>query len=249
MPVERNKDGSITIRSKNGCSSVMGVIKGGISRIGDCHRDERFKGWAEKCAGLVNACSHTVRETEQHFLGLCDALPLAADDLRMKSFQHNVIMNHFRDKLDHRPRNFSFDMSDEEIEKWHEEDMEMHYEVRNTSPERFGLVLRGYYLPHTERNEIFYEQARKRQDELRAFDENREAAGRVRGQAAPIEQHDICFFFEETTGHSQASGGGEDILQQLLIYRGVTEDDIKKRSPRFLAYISALRDMGKLPTA
>lgn len=60
------------------------------------------------------------------------------------------------------------------------------------------------------------------------------------------EMQDICFFFEETTEHCQSSGGN-NLMQQLIVFRGVSKEDIEERNPRFLGYISTLRDMGNLP--
>jgi hypothetical protein len=36
-------------------------------------------------------------------------------------------------------------------------------------------------------------------------------------------------------------------MPQLVAFRGVTENDIEKRTPRFKLYISTLRNIGKLP--
>ncbi len=244
MPVERNKDGSITIRDDNSVTVVAG-----IRRASDDKQEEKFKRWVEDCAKMVTACACTLKETEQYFLEHCDALPLALDDKRMKNFQYSVIANHFEDKLGYQPSKFSFDMTDEEIEKWQKEQNAMRQAVLDSPAERFGLVTRGYYLPHTECNAIFYEQAREKQEEWArpAIQKRSKRIEHNLTQAARIVQQDICFFFEETTEHCQSTGGGENLMQQLIIFRGVTQEDIEKRSPRFIVYICALRDAGKLP--
>lgn len=198
---------------------------------------------------MITPCACTLKETEQYFLENCDALPLALDDRRMKNFQYNVIINHFEDKLEHQPSKISFDMTDEEIEKWQKKENAMRQEILDSPAERFGLVMRGYYLPRTERNAIFYEQAREKQEEWTrlAVQKRLKHIKHNLTQAAQIVQQDICFFFEETTEHCQSMGGGENLMQQLIIFRGVTQDDIEKRSPRFFLYICTLRDVGKLP--
>ena len=128
MSVERNKDGSITIKDTNGVA-VIGLIK----RVSDNKQEEKFQRWADDCANLVTACPHTLKETEDYFLELCDARPLDIDDYRMQSFKCNVIMNHCKDKLQHQPPAFSFDMIDDEIEKWHKEQNAMREEARKSS--------------------------------------------------------------------------------------------------------------------
>lgn len=234
MVVKRNKDGSVTIIDDNG-NTVIGI--GRMVEVSVDKRKEKFLRLVEDCAKFVTACAHTLKETELHFLDQCDALPLATNDRRIKNFQYNVIMNYCKDKLGHQASEFSFDMTDEEIEKWHKEEYAMRLEAMNSSPEQFGLNISGYYLPHTERNEVFYEQ-----DYLEAqkFMKN------TNPDPKPINMQNICFFFEETKGIFQ-SNGGSSLMEQLIVFKGISEDDIAKRSPLFLRYISGLREMGKLP--
>lgn len=233
MSVERNKDGSISIKNNNGATVI-----GRMMVVSDDKREEKFKQWVEDCAKLVTSCTHTFKETEQYFLEQCDALPLTSNDRRTKSFQLNVIMNHCKEKLEHKASEFSFDMTDEEIEKWNNEENAMREEAMNSSPEHFGLIMRGYYLPHTKRNEVLYENA---------YLEAQKCMKHTNQNTKQFEMQDIYFFFEETTEHCQASGGGNELMQQLIVFRGVSEEDIEKRTPRFLGYISTLRDMGSLP--
>jgi hypothetical protein len=232
MTVERNKDGSVTIRSNNGVTTIGKIEKFQVEVSQD-----KFEQWVEDCAKLVTPCAHTLNETIQYFLQQCDALIIGSDDRRMKNFKLNVIMNHCKDKLVHQAPEFSFDMTDVEIEKWQNEEDAMRQEVMNSSPEQFGLNMCGYYLLHTERNEIFYEQA---------YQEVQMLMKHSNKGHKQFEVQDICFYFEETTGHCESSGGGRRLMNQLIAFRGVGEDDIEKRSSRFLGYISALREMGNL---
>jgi hypothetical protein len=233
MSVKRNGDGSITIKNNNIESTTCRIIG-----LVDDKWKEKFQQWVQECAKLVTACTPTFKEIEQYFLEQCDALPLITNDNRMKSFQLDVIMNHCKDKLEHQASEFSFDMTDEEIEKWRGEENAMRQEVMDSSPQQFGLNIRGYYLQHTERNEIIYEQAYQ---EVQKFmkDNNQDTK--------QLKMQDICFFFEETTGHYQFSGGGCSLKNQLIVFMGVSEADIERRSQRFLVYIAALHDMGNLP--
>jgi hypothetical protein len=126
-------------------------------------------------------------------------------------------------------------MTDNEIEKWHNENTAMREKIKNSSPERFGLNIHGYYLPNNERNAGFYEQA------CLKWTKHTDSSPKQ------SEKQDIYFFFEESMEHWESSGGGDNLMQQLIVFRGVSEDDIQKRTPRFLGYISTLRDMGNLP--
>lgn len=201
-------------------------------------KQEDFHQWTAQCAKLVTPNSHTIQETEQYFLEQCDAVPMDEDDRRMKYFQLNVVMNHCKDQLMHQASEFSFDMTDQEIEKWHEDENAMRMEAKNSSPAHFGLIIRGYYLPQTERNKTFYEESAAELQELFK-----------RSPTSPdqSEKKDICIFFEETTGQFGCNEASRSTIQQLMVFKGVDEEDIQKRSPRFLGYINVLREMGKLP--
>jgi hypothetical protein len=226
MSLEKHNDSSITI------------IKNNVVKLMDDKWEEKFQQWVQECAKLVTANTHTFKEIEQYFLEQCDALPITTNDIRMKSFQLDVVINHCTDKLKHQASEFSFDRTEEEIEKWHEEENAMRKEVMDSSPEHFGLNIRGYYLPHTELNEVFYEQSYQ---EVQKFMKHTNQDGKQ------VKIQDICFFFEETTGHYHFSGVGS-LKNQLIVFIGVSKVDIEKHSQRFLAYIDAMHEMGKLPS-
>lgn len=233
MSVVHKEDGSINIKSNKEVTNI-----GKVEIISDDKREEKYKHWVEDCAKLVNASSHTFKETVQYFLQNCDALPIAKSDRRLKMFQLSVIMGYYKDKLEHQSSEFSFDMTDEEIEKWHKEQNAIREEVMNSTPEHFGLNIHGYYLPHTERNEVYYEQV---------YISEQNGVKHTDFSPKQINEQDICFFFEETTEHCQSFGGGGSLINQIIVFRGVSEDDIEKRNPRFLGYINALREMEILP--
>lgn len=233
MSVERNEDGSFTIKSNNDVTRI-----GKIVITWDDKYEGKFQEWVEGCTTLVNVCAHTLKETEQYFLEHCDAVLIDPNDRRMKNFKLNVIMNYYIDKLVPKPSEFSFDMTDEEIEIWHKEQSAIRDQVMNYSPEHFGLNMRGYFLPHNESNKGFYEQA---------YLSSQKSMKHTNSITKQIDVQDICFFFEETTELFQANGDGDSLIKQLIVFRGITEDDIQKRNPRFLGYITTLREMGMLP--
>jgi len=226
MSLERNKDSSITI------------IKSNVVKLTDNKWEEKFQQAVQEYAKLVTACTHTFKETEQYFLEQCDALPLTPNDMRMKNFQLNVNMSHFKDNLEYNAPGFSFAITDEEIEKWDKEESAMREEAENSSPQQFGLNINGYYLPHTKRNEVFYEQE---------YQEVQEFMKLTNQDAKKIKMQDICFYFEETTGDYLFSCGGCSLMYQVIIFMGISEDDIEKHTQRFLGYINAMLKMGYLP--
>lgn len=234
MVVKRNNNGSVNIENDNGSIAV-----GRMNLVSNDKKKETFKLWVEECAKKIKANYHTFEETEKYFLEQCDALPLEAEDKRVKNFQYNVIENSCKDKLIHKPAEFSFDMTDEEMESWKKNQDGLREEIMNSSPEKFGLIIRGYYLPHTKRNEVIYEQVIKREEQ--EFNRIRQSRMNSNNKMIRLIHRDICFFFEETTEqfHSDSSNA---LIKQLIIFRGITENDIEKRTPRFLMYISFMKE-------
>ncbi len=232
MSVKKRKDGSLVITTSDGVSAIAKVI--GTS---EPENSEKFEAWVEKCAKDIKLCTHTLRETEEYFLKNCEALPLEPNDRRVKFFQYNLVMSFFKDKLKYQLSEIPFDGSEEEIEKWYKQHNDMRDEIMNASPEHFGLTIRSYYLPQNERNQVYYEQA---MEDFERYNKQHSV------KASNIKKQDICFFFEESTEFIQASGCSAQLINDLTVYKGVKEADIKDRNASFLGYISALRDMGKL---
>lgn len=219
MSLERNKDDSIT--NNNFISIVSRVVK-----ISDDEWDKKFQQAMQEYAKLVTAFTHTFKEIEQYFLEQCDALSLPLNDSRMKSFQAYMIIDTSKNKPENRLPKFS-NMTVEEITKWHKEKSDMFYKAECSSPEQLGINIHGYYLPHTEGNKVVYDQA------YEGFNHHN--------------MEDICFFFEETTGYYYFSCAGCDFMYKMIIFIGVSENDIKKCTQRFLSYINAMIKLGYLP--
>lgn len=215
MSIERSKDGNIN--NNNFLSIVSRVVK-----ISDDKWDKKFQQTMQEYAKLVTACDHTFKEIEQYFLEQCDALPLPSNDKHMKLFQAHVIMDSSKSRPENRVPRFS-NMTDEEIDKWHKERSAMFHEAEYAPPQQFGLDIHGYYLPHTERNKVFYDQSNK------GFNQY------------------VNFFFEETTGYYQFSCAGCSLMYQVIIFIGISEEDIEKHTQRFVGYINAMIKMGYLP--
>lgn len=216
MSGERKKDDSVSSKTSNAATVISTTVR--CSK----EKEEKFHQWMEHCAKLVTPCAHTFKETVKYFLEQCDALPLDKNDRRLKVFQANVVMSCCRDKHEHQ--------ASEPLSN-------IRSKVMNSSPEYFGLDIHGYYLPRTERNAVYYEEAyAEEQESLKCITPNFRST-----------VHDICFFFEETMPFWQCHGGGHSLMARLMVFRGISQEDIEKRSPRFLGYITTLSEMGELP--
>ncbi|MDF2505441.1 hypothetical protein [Clostridium sp.] len=243
MSVKRNENGSVNIKNNNGSISI-----GRMMLVSEDRQRENYNKWIENCVKQIKVCQHTFKETINYFLEHCDALALETDDKRLKKFHKNFIRNNFQDKLEHQPQKFSFNMTYEEMENWKKENDAMEEELKNLFPEKFGLIIHGYYLPHTERNEAFYKQIYEKNAEKILHIEERKSKvnDRIHNKKIRIIHQEICFFFEETMEYIESTDGS-NLIHRVIAFRGITENDIEKRTSRFFRYVNALRYMGKLP--
>lgn len=219
---------TININKDCGLTSVFSRVV----KISDAKTDERLLWLMQEYAKLATARTHPhkFKEIEQYFLEQCDALPLPSNDNSMNLFKASVIMDRFKDK-EYKAPIFS-DMTQVEISKWHKEKSNLFYEANLASPEQYGLNLHGYYLPYTKRNEVFYDEV---YSELMKYTDQLPKSSKM---------EDICFFFEETTGEYYFTCVGCSLMYQVIIFIGVSEDDIKKCNQRFVTYMNAMVQMG-----
>jgi hypothetical protein len=236
MSIRRNTDGSFNVNNRNEVSSI-GITGGSFHIKRDPILEEKYHNWVEEYANIIQPCSHTIEETEQFFLQQCEAIPMDKDDRRMKSYQYSVVMNYFKDKLYNKISDFPLDMNDEAIEKWDKGQSDIYRQIMNNPPEQYGIKISGYYLPQTERNLYLYEEFK---DEIKKITKNKE----------DFNMHtywqDICFFFEVITEDIQCTNGGRSLINELFVFRGVREEDIKLRNAHFQGYLSSMRELGNL---
>jgi hypothetical protein len=206
-----------------------------VVKISDAKTDERINLALKEYAKLANPSTypHVFKEIEQYFLELCDVIPITLNDNDMSLFKAVVIGRHFECKENKAP-NFS-DHTYEEIVKWHKEKNDLFNAALFASPKQYGLKLHGYRLPYTNRNEAFYDEAYP--DLMKDTDQIVKRA----------KINDICFFFEETTEEYYFTCAGCSLMYKVIIFIGISEDDIKKHNQRFVTYINAMVQMGYLP--
>lgn len=245
---ERNTD-----KINGNRAAAIGMVNGSVRFSSDPALEEKYHNWVEECAKSVKACSHSIEETEKFFLRQCEAIPINQDDYRMKSYQYSVVLNYYRDKLNHKLSDFPLDMKDEEIEKWDRELEDIRREIMDTSTEYYGIKISGYYLPQSERNLYLYEEAK---EEIQKMEKQRIIKQRIIDQGTINQEEDvnihrflqdICFFFEKTTEDIQCNNGGRSLIHKIAVFRGVKEEDIRTRNSRFCGYLFSMCELGYLP--
>ena len=230
MEIKREAD-RISFTYENGSGVICAM------RMEKAFDDETVQSWIKHCAKLVQPYSHSFAEMEEYLLAHYDARPLAPEDLQMQNFKSNVLIAYFDDRLEHKPPEFSFDMTDEEIEHWHRESMARQKEASAAAPEQFGLKLHGYKILLTGRSEALIEA------DLRKWE-------KATGKECPGAEKPECFVFWEESSHAVTGNGlgCSALMHDLNNFLGITREDIDGLTPRFLVFIHGLAERGGLPS-
>ena len=116
---------------------------------------------------------------------------------------------------------------------------------------QYGFRYVSLRIPRNEKTERFYQE---RTRELRRYPyTGRGLLSRLRWlisrRHAEDALHEMLYSAELHTRTSQLSGGTASLMDELTVWCGVTLDDIDRRTPEFMSYAAALRDLGKLTLA
>jgi hypothetical protein len=112
--------------------------------------------------------------------------------------------------------------------------------VRDIEDERYGFKYKCLALPFTERTARYYAEA----DSERA--NVRRGRRRAERKAPHKKRKKIVFAIELTTGYCQLDNGCKSLMDEVTLWRGVTQQDIDNETAAFMAYAAAMRDAGRL---
>lgn len=214
-----------------------------------------FQQWLELNTEAIKPCAHSIEETEQYFLALYDVDPLAGDSAEMQAAKKDMILNLHRNEL----QSAALDSEEnsgptvdwkggpppaEFRERLHRAILALAKEAEEASAEQFGLVLKGYRVIRNEKSEKCFlqngQETRKMKEEYLRRSRAQTRKFELFDEKAP----DIFVVFEMNSGEIQVTNGG-GLYTDLVLFRGVREEDIKERSSRFITYTYALRDSQK----
>lgn len=224
MEIKRHENG-ISWQGKGQAGSI-GIIKTTTNSKWD---SKQYQRWVDYCAAEANPNPHSVSETIAWMQGQWDILPLDRQHEKVKAAYGSMVQTLCPEKLQHEPAGFTMDMTDSEIEHWLNETEARRLEAENVSESVSGLKMIGFQLPPTEIN---------RADMESSIVEFIKTLPQDRKNMPKPEFSDCYLFFEETTPNLLSSGvGSTAIVQKITSYWGVAQEDIVKRSTRFIGYI------------
>ena len=119
--------------------------------------------------------------------------------------------------------------------------------ARQVSDEAYGLSYAFLRIPHTEKTEIYY-MARKEEQKKHENKHRRFFTRHRKAQSANLneEEPEMLLELELSTAYMTLQNGCGALMNEIILWRGITKEDIEKCSPQFMAFAAAMRDTGKL---
>jgi hypothetical protein len=127
--------------------------------------------------------------------------------------------------------------------------------AQKVSDETYGLRYAVLRIPRTEITEVYYladeEEQRKYKEKHRKKLKNmfrRFFAKHRKRQFTDFTERklEIILEIELSTGYMMMQNGCSMLMNEIILWQGVTEEDIEKCTPRFMAFAAVMRDTGKL---
>jgi len=215
--------------------------KGGMAIIGDSSgptaiflteidnkREEEHEKFLSFAAEKIIPCDKTFRQLEDYIVKKYKAIPHTLLPYQLNSLKVNVILNYFNYVLK-RPEPLGENPSNDEIKAYLEKDTSI-LQAKEYPAEKLGLQMKAYKLPNVA-SQIRMNQEQSKQNIISNCSNN---------------EIDVIVEMEMKSEYFNVRNGGEEVIQDLLIYRGVSEKDIKDKSQRFVAYAYALKFFKKL---
>ncbi len=171
-------------------------------------------------AGKINPCRKTMEQLEEHLLEHYRAVPCELPEGSLKALKANVILNYFPELIN-KPSPLGNSPTRKELQEYCRQDTSF-LQARNYPAENLGLIFRAYLLPN-ERSDV--------------PDPGKRRLQRRNGAILEIEM---------TTQYLCGHNVSEALMDELLLWQGVSEQDIAEKTPRFISYAYTLKNRGQL---
>ena len=162
---------------------------------------------------------------------------------RLKALKINALMNSHPEAL------LSPAMPDENAPKeqwleWAKQSHMAYFEAAERLPDdTFGFRYAFLRLPRNEATQVYYH-ARKKECKENGLKGLRSILKRLFGERE--KESEITLDIELSTCQMSIGNGCGRLVNDLVLWRGITKQDIDQCTPQFMAYAAAMRDMGRL---
>lgn len=240
--------------NKNDGACAVGIIGGADGPtavfVASGKNRERKRQWdvaLEACKEIAVPVEHikTGDELKNYLMETFGAEEIEPQQWQLDMLKINALMNHHPEALQ------MPELPDEKAtqEEWLEWAKEKHLDYRESAKrlpdDVFGFRYAFLRIPHNEKTRIYY-RARQKEDKMTGIKGLFYALKRyVKRQDEPEMMLDI----ELSTCHMSMGNGCARLINHLVLWRGITKEDIEQRTPLFMAYAAALRDKSKATKA
>lgn len=180
----------------------------------------------------------TGEEIKNYLIHEYDAKEIVLLPRNKGSLKYNVIINHYPEALE------ELKVSEDNKEMDH---FEQFRNIELISDEQYNLSFAALIIPRTSKTEIYY------QDNAQVISEYikqtkslftriiKRLTGKILEGMEEIEVK-----IELSTGHIQLNNGGRSLMDEIVLWKGIVQEDIDKCTTSFIAYAAAMRDRGKI---
>lgn len=203
----------------------------------------------EACKKLIVPKAHAVTgdELKHHFIKEYGAQEIEISDGQKLALKINVLSNYHPDALQ-QPAMPLQNADKETWAKWaNQKHADYLHSVQLVPDEKCGLRFTCFKIPRTSKTERFYSiLIQERKDNIR---KHQSMLSKILGkhpEEFDVEMDDMEIELELSTGYLQLINGCDSLMNEIRLWRGVTQEDIDLCTPIFISYAVAMRDTGKI---
>lgn len=177
----------------------------------------------------------TSSEWKEHLIDKYDAQEIKISEGQKLALKITVLINYYPDALEH-PMMSS---NEKHLDYWNSAQL--------VSDEKYGLGFACFKIPRTPKTEHFYQALeQERNDNIRKNQSFISKLFKRHPKESDEITEDMELEIELSTGYLQLRNGCARLMNEIILWKGVTQKDIDHCTPTFVSYVAAMRDTGKI---
>lgn len=203
-------------------------------------QEDKWNQLLQTCKEIIEPKANKITgaEIKQYVIDKYDAREIVLSARSKSSLKYNVILNHYPEALE------ELEVSQDNKEMGH---FEQFRNIELIPDEKYNLQFSAFIIPRTLRTEIYYKENAQEINEY--INETKSLFSRIikRPPTKTFEDiEEMKFEIELSTGYIQLSNGGRRIMHEIVLWKGVVQEDIDNCAPTFMEYAAAMRDRGQI---
>lgn len=208
------------------------------TKKGNHNQEKKWDQLIEACKEIIVPRTNKItgEELKKHLQDEYDAKEARLTDGGKRALKFNVIMNYYQDDLEQFK---AMQNSDVFVDNFHNIDL--------MPDDKYKLQFAAFTIPRTSKTERFYlelEQEIRNHRYKRASIVSRMFNRHSKGRYLDIE--DMKVEIELSTGYMTIKNGARELMNEIALWKGMTDEDINNSTPIFMSYVAAMRDTGEM---